>query len=53
MTVAQAAVGVSFAGAIGSDRETGRATTRLSFQDIGLWIGVDKMLAPFRETVKI
>jgi hypothetical protein len=25
----------------------------LSFHDVGLWIGVDKMLAPFRETVKI
>jgi hypothetical protein len=24
-----------------------------SFYDAGLWIGVDKMLAPFRETVKI
>jgi hypothetical protein len=25
----------------------------LSFHDVGLWIGVDNMLAPFRETVKI
>jgi hypothetical protein len=25
----------------------------LSFHDVGLWIGVDKKLAPFRETVKI
>jgi hypothetical protein len=24
-----------------------------AFMAIGLWIGVDKMLAPFRETVKI
>jgi hypothetical protein len=24
-----------------------------AFMTIGLWIGVDKMLAPFRETVKI
>ena len=25
----------------------------LSFHDVGLWIGVDKKLAPFREPVKI
>jgi hypothetical protein len=24
-----------------------------TFMTLGLWIGVDKMLAPFRETVKI
>jgi hypothetical protein len=24
-----------------------------NFHDVGLWIGVDKMSAPFRETVKI
>jgi hypothetical protein len=37
-----------------SQFEKGRSVTPLlRLHEVGLWIGVDKMLAPFRETVKI
>jgi hypothetical protein len=35
------------------ERSTFLARERSFIMTLGLWIGADKMLAPFRETVKI
>ncbi len=40
-------------GSLHSELSAQSRAVPLSFHDVGLWIGVDKMLAPFRETVKI